>query len=385
MNRPKVELDKYLEGLKPEECRILFQDRLEGRRTVPLVRASSDESPEELLVYVLRHDTISPSIREAALAACRDLGKKLHGILIDGRFNDDNFADDFERWANVMDRVAPPELKALANGILQVAIETPDAPLNVLDCSVRAAMRFRLDEKDVQLWIQLLGREDLCAYGFTALLKIKPDHERISTTLFNLWKKVIRENWATNIDLLTVRAIRPEGSKSQVMRKLVFGLRSNESDLYSEILKRWTESRQGTLREIAFSISSQAFSHDALEILQSSVKGSHQWHRWIFRSQLPKCIDAFSQTIPFELPFGAGEDVSGEKVKFNFHHSHTFFHLEGYVVAKVNPAYQFTSKARQISAGIDWSNPRTSPRHSSQPLLDDYSDLLQKMGQLAAC
>jgi len=187
-----------------------------------------------------------------------------------------DFTDQVERWANVLDRVAPTELKPLATGLLQTALKSENISSPVLDAIVRAAIRFRLEESDAELWIQLLQREDLCAYGFNALLKIDPQNPRIVRSLLELWESRESKDWKVNAPLLTAKTIRAQGSNSKVKRGLQ-QLEEIKSKLHRSILSELLSSKIEILRALAAEIEMASALHRAVQGSYITSDGEEQF------------------------------------------------------------------------------------------------------------
>lgn len=253
MTETKVDLPSLIARHSPDQIETLVSDRLSGRSRSPLLRADREETPEEVVVWLLR-ENISAEMRKAVVVACRNVGMDVMEQIVSEQPFDAAFFTLTERWANVLDRAAPQELKAVAKANLQAALDAHNVSPAVLDAIVRATLRFRLEEMDAELWLQLLRRRDLCAYGFNALLKINPKSPRIVQALFGLWRRNVDDGWPVNVELLTANMIRAQKTDDIFINLLLTDTAIRDENLSNAILARLSASRLQQLNAIGQNI-----------------------------------------------------------------------------------------------------------------------------------
>ena len=308
----------------PEKIEQLVTDRLAGSNRVPILHASREEVPEDIVVWLLRNN-IEAERRKAVVAACRKAGTEvINRIISEKPFDIDAFTQT-ERWANVLDRVAPDELKSVAKAVLQVAMDAQNVSPEVLDAIVRATLRFRLEETDADLWIQLLKREELCAYGFNALLQIDPQNPRIVRSLLELWENRKIKEWKVNAQVLTAKTIRAQGSNSKVKSGLQ-QMEDFKNELHGAIMAELRSSKIEILRVLAAEYEATIAMHSVVstfeELFQETRRRSTTKHSRIH--QFAYAVELGDQTAirqTFVNPTGRFSSEELSDVRINNHSS----------------------------------------------------------------
>ena len=227
-------------AMPPEELRSLVREQITNPHAHPILHDDpTDERPEDMVVELLRFTDLPPERRAAILTALREIAGDIFKLLQESDNRELSSRDKtstvvLDRWTSVMDRSAPEELKATCKSLLQLALDTNAIPSDWQNAIARAALRFRLNETDEDLWTQLLDHKTLAPLAYNALLKINPKDEKRVYQLFGLWHKKLYDEWPINIEFLTALTVRKQGETTFAER--FCQLRYQNGVIYEQVL-----------------------------------------------------------------------------------------------------------------------------------------------------
>ena len=238
----------------PDELRSLVREQITNPHAHPILHDDpTDERPEDIVVELLRVTDLPPERRASIVTVLREIAGDIFQFLQESDDREPSSRDEtstvvLDRWTSVMDRSAPEELKATCKSLLQLALDTDAIPSDWQNAIARAALRFRLNETDEDLWTQLLEHKTLAPLAYNALLKINPRDEKRVYQLFELWHKKLYDEWPINIEFLTALTSRKLGIETFVTS--FSHLSPLDNQLYTQVLGCLQSSKITQLRDL---------------------------------------------------------------------------------------------------------------------------------------
>ena len=221
MITPK-QAEKRIAGLSTDQVRGLTVRRILGKDTAPIGSRHLDEPSEDVVIQLLRKDDLQEEARRAVIAGCELVYSRLLAWLAapDHSGGGEDLAEAASRLCRVVDVAEPNELRGHADAMLNLALSATVLPSGVLAAAVRAGMAFGCTPEHVPVWEQVLEREEVAAYAFSALLAIDPQADRVANALAHLWQKQLCSKWNVDTEFLARKAARLSGSDEVIMHAL---------------------------------------------------------------------------------------------------------------------------------------------------------------------
>jgi hypothetical protein len=221
---------RAIQGVDPARIANDLPDVLLSKRTLPIA-TDSDTMPEDFYIALLQ--TQHPELRDAVIVGCRKLLRLLEEYIDDpARVPDTNIERAFEHVSAIIDITAPEELAHRTKDLFRTVVEARGISDVILNAITRAAMAYVQTGEDIAVWERCLQRDDLAAYAFTALLRVRPDSavekrkhlQRIEGHLVDLWIRQLASNLDIDAASLTedaVEAYDDQEMPERVMARLI--------------------------------------------------------------------------------------------------------------------------------------------------------------------
>ena len=207
---------QYITSYSKEETTIqtLAKERILGISMIPVGSGYFDEPSEDLLIQVLRNDSLPECYHRAVINGCIDIYEEAKSWLFDNpRQLNENHIDAFTRLCSIVDMTSPVELKPYSDEFLLSIKEKGDYPKKVFQAAIRAAMGYQIPESERNFWEEIFDIPETAAYAFNALLSINPLSTKINQYLKKLFVKQVKYKWPVDAPFLLRRASRIQKEK----------------------------------------------------------------------------------------------------------------------------------------------------------------------------
>lgn len=234
-----------------EKARQWFAAILRGEITVHTGDPYLNSDPTELLTAVFNAvpGDIPSHARQAlgsVIKSARNELVELFEKIADGDTPTGEQVALLSRWASIMTRAHPEDLRYVAESLFivaqQVSVCEPDLAFEVFS----AFGAFSQSEDDMDRWEKLLENPEFAAFAFNTMARIQPRSDRVEKALWKLWaNQTSNTDWPINTVLLT---------KSYLERLEQIG----EGPSFQQAVGRLARQQDGLLLHIMQSLEDQA-------------------------------------------------------------------------------------------------------------------------------
>ena len=231
---PEEKLGEYLAGKTPCQIRKITEQRLLGEdRTFIFKIPTSEmehenheahfdiyehETPEDLIVELLKKADLSPAMRRGVIDGCEEVYLKLFSwisspetLLVSGKNQE---KETIFRLCEAVKEAVPPELEGLSHAAFSSILDKPEIHGKIRK-TIAEAFAVYANIRDSRSWIEALETPETAGCAFEVLLKILPANNIyfFKKSLRDLWHKRFAKGWEIDVHNLARKMEKKYGFK----------------------------------------------------------------------------------------------------------------------------------------------------------------------------